>query len=113
LTNLFLVPFAILTRLSITGTSTSTATTVTSVVTDVDTNLFHSLYGLMIELARCFGSGGTYRNGWVKRLQKTVSHLAAATVACAKNEYFHCDMICKLLNVTICRLLLLTAKIIW
>jgi len=47
----------------------------------------HNGNGFLIELSGSLSADGTHRQLLVKRLQKTVSHLASTTVSCAENQY--------------------------
>jgi hypothetical protein len=50
-------------------------------VADVDANLLHNFHGFLVYLFCRFRSGGADFNALIKRLQKTMGHLTAATVA--------------------------------
>ena len=61
-----------------------------SVMADVDADLLHYSYSPLVQLAGGFGARRADSKGGVKRLQKAVGHLAAATVAGAEYQYlFH------------------------
>lgn len=60
-----------------------------SMAADVDPSFLHHFHGLGIDLCGRFRSAGIHLQRGVKRLQETMSHLAAATVSRAKYQNSH------------------------
>ena len=60
-----------------------------NVPANIDTGFTHYLNGLLVYFLRRLGAGRTNRQTIVERVQKCFCHLTAATVAGAKNKYFH------------------------
>lgn len=60
-----------------------------NVVADVDTRFLHYFYGFRIDLLGRFRTTRKHFERCVERLEKAVCHLAAAAVACAKDQNSH------------------------